>query len=92
MRKDPIDAFVAVKQNVWFINIDQKNTFPDFYDDDVVINGGGQILEAKSATGGIVYHALINTKVNYSVCNRNPIDGFALSQNLKAGGPSDLRL
>jgi len=43
----PTDAFVAVKQNVWFINIDQKNTFPDFYDDDVIINGGGQILEAK---------------------------------------------
>ena len=29
---------------------------------------------------------IINTKVNYSVCTRNPISGNSLSQNFKAGG------
>lgn len=82
----PTDAFVAIKQNVWFINIDQAQTFSNVYDDNITISGGGQIVEAKGATGGIVYHALIDAKVNYSVCTRNPVSGFALSQNFKAGG------
>lgn len=82
----PSDAFVAVKQNVWFINIDQGNTSSNVYDDDIKINGGGQIAEINGATGGVMYHAMINTEVNYSVCSANPISGNALSQNFKAGG------
>jgi hypothetical protein len=82
----PTDAFVAVKQNVWFINIDQSGTNNNVLDDNIVINGGGQILEVKGESGGIVYHAMIDTKINYSVCSKNPISGNALSQNFKAGG------
>lgn len=81
------DPFIAVKQNAWFIDIDLNQTPHDVYDDEIVINGGGQIVEARGATGGIVYHAMIDTKVNYSTCRLNPIDGYALSQNFKAGGP-----
>ncbi len=83
---EPSDVFIAVKQNVWFIHIDQNNTPSDIYDDDIIINGGGQIAEVQGASGGIIYHALINTKVNYSLCPRNPVSGYALSQNFKAGG------
>ena len=82
----PGDAFVAVKQNVWFININQNNTYSNVYDDDMTVSGGGQILEAKGASGGIIYHALINANINYSKCNMNPISGYALSQNFEAGG------
>ncbi|HEY4787303.1 MAG TPA: hypothetical protein VIH57_14690 [Bacteroidales bacterium] len=82
----PTDAFVAVKQNVWFINIDQANTLSNVYDDKITISGGGQIAEVKGETGGVIYHALIDAKINYSLCSKNPIDGFALSQNFKAGG------
>jgi len=81
----PNDVFVAVKQNVWFIDIDQANTLSNVYDDDLVINGGGQIAEVKGESGGILYHAMIDTKINYSECSRNPLRGTALSQNFKSG-------
>jgi len=82
----PTDVFVAVKQNVWFVNVDQAQTSNNFYDDIITVNGGGQVLEAKGETGGIVYHAMIDAKVNYSVCPKNPISGYAFTQNFKAGG------
>ncbi len=82
----PNDAFVAVKQNIWFINIDQNKTYSNLYDDNIKVSGGGQIAEVKGTTGGVIYHAMIETKINYSICNNNPIDGFAFSQNFKAGG------
>lgn len=84
--QEPSDVFIAAKQNVWFINVDQNNTYSDVYDDNITINGGGQIAEVQGSSGGIIYHALINAKVNYSVCSQNPVSGYALSQNFKAGG------
>jgi hypothetical protein len=82
----PNDAFVAVKQNIWFINISQNKTYANVYDDNITISGGGQIAEVKGTSGGIIYHAMIKTKINYSICKMNPIDGFAFLQNFKAGG------
>lgn len=89
-KEQPNDIFTAVKQNVWFVNIDQHNTFPDLYDDDYLINGGGQILEATSTSGGVVYHALIETAYTYGTCNINPVNGAAFIQNIKAGTGVDL--
>lgn len=86
----PEDVFAAVKQNVWFVDINQNNTASDFYDDTYIVNGGGQIVEATSLSGGILYHAMIETKINYTVCNANPYSGVALIQNLKAGEIIDL--
>ena len=83
---EPSDVFIAVKQNVWFVNVDQNNTPANIYDDDITINGGGQMAEVQGESGGIIYHAMINTKVNYSLCSRNPVSGYALPQNFKAGG------
>jgi len=82
----PSEIFAVVKQNVWFINIDRNNTFSNVYDDDLTINGGGQIAEVNKSSGGVIYHAVINTEINYSVCSKNPLSGFALIQNFKAGG------
>jgi len=84
--EQPSDVFVAVKQNVWFLSVKQNLTPTNFYDDLLTINGGGQIAEVKGSSGGIIYHAMINTEVNYSECTLNPIDGYALSQNFKVGG------
>lgn len=80
----PSDAYVAIKQNVWFININQEETSNNVYDDVLTINGGGQILETDGKSG-VIYHAIIDTKVSYSVCTENPISGYGLSQNFKAG-------
>lgn len=85
----PTDPFVAVSQNVWFISIDQQNTI-NLYDDSFVINGGGQIAEATNSSGGIQYHAMIETEFIYDHCTLNPIRGNAFIQNLKAGTTIDL--
>jgi hypothetical protein len=83
---EPSDVFVAVKQNVWFVNINRNSTPSDMYDDYITVTGGGQIAEARGSSGGIIYHALIDAKLNYSICDRNPISGDGLTQNFKAGG------
>lgn len=83
---EPEDPFVAVKQNVWIVNTDQNGTSDNVYDDDIKVSGGGQIAEVKDASGGVMYHALIDTKINYLVCSKNPLSGYALTQNFKAGG------
>jgi len=82
----PSDVFVAVKQNVWFININRNNTTSDPYDDYVTVTGGGQIAEARGTSGGVMYHALLDAKLNYSICDNNPVNGHALTQNFRAGG------
>ena len=84
------DAFVAVNQNVWFININQNNTMSDIYDDEFTINGGGQIVRVISASGGVLYHAMIGAKFIHNTCEINPIDGIGFIQNFKAGTKLDL--
>jgi hypothetical protein len=86
----PDDEFVAVQQNVWFINIDQNNTMSDVYDDEYTIHGGGQIAEITSVTGGVLYHAMIGAKIIYSTCDMNPVSGVGFIQNLKVGTETDL--
>ena len=83
-----LDMFTLVKQNVWFITIDQKSTPSEILDDEFRITGGGQIVSASAGSGGILYHALINTHFNYSQCSFNPILGTGFIQNLQASGSS----
>jgi hypothetical protein len=85
----PTDMFVAASQNVWFISIDQHNT-SSIYDDTYIINGGGQIAEATSSSGGILYHALIGAEFNYEICSQNPLRGDGFMQNIKAGSSINL--
>ncbi|HNP17226.1 MAG TPA: hypothetical protein PKL31_02225 [Fulvivirga sp.] len=86
----PTDAFLAAQQNVWFIKVNQNNTFPNVYDDTYEITGGGQIAEVRNDQGGIEYHALIDARYNYEQCRLNPIDGQGYIQNIKAGSSVDL--
>jgi hypothetical protein len=83
---EPNDVNIAVKQNVWFVNIDRAGTYDNVYDDNFRITGGGQMVEMEGSSGGILYHAIIDAKYNYSVCPNNPTSGIAFTQNLKAGG------
>jgi hypothetical protein len=86
----PSNVFVAVTQNVWYISVDQNDTYYDIYDDEVTINGGGQIVGVESETGGILYHALIGAKYRMNECDQNPTSGVGFIQNLKAGDKTDL--
>ena len=83
-----VDAFVAVKQNVWFVSVDRNNTPVNWYDDVLTINGGGQVVQAASNSGGILYHAMIETEFSYASCALNPLSGTAFIQNIKASGSS----
>jgi hypothetical protein len=86
----PEDVFVAVQQNVWFITVNQNNTMADIYDDEYTINGGGQIAEVTSRSGGMLYHAMIGAKFINSACRFNPTSGIGFIQNLKFGSHTDL--
>lgn len=85
----PTDVFVAAQQNVWFIQFYQ-NDIASLADDDYEINGGGQIVSATDAEGGITYHAMIETKYKLDDCNLNPYHGSAFIQHIKAGEGIDL--
>lgn len=82
----PENVNIAIQQNVWFTVVDQMSTFDNVYDDDYLMSGGGQIAEVQSSSGGVMYHAMIDTKVNYASCAKNPLSGTAFVQNVKAGG------
>ncbi len=87
--EQPDDVFVAVSQNVWFTQFYQNDP-ADLYDDSYEVNGGGQIAEAANSSGGITYHALIETKYDIDNCNLNPSSGTGFIQNIKAGEGVDL--
>ncbi len=80
------DPFVVIQQNIWLIKSFPNETHSNLYDDDIIIYGGGQMAEVIDESGGLVYHALIDCKVNISDCEKNPIYGTAVSQNFKGGG------
>jgi hypothetical protein len=86
----PADAFVAAKQNVWFVTANRNSTIQDFYDDEFTVNGGGQIAQVSSSSGGVIYHALIDAKFNYASCERNPISGIGFIQHIEVGTEMDL--
>jgi hypothetical protein len=86
----PTSTFAAVKQNVWFINIDQNNGSGSIYDDEFTVTGGGQIVEAESASGGLLYHAMIGASFIPEDCDLNPNSGIGFIQNLKVGENTDL--
>ncbi len=84
------DVFAAVKQDIWFVKVDQNETYNNVFDDTYKINGGGQIASVINKSGGLSYHALINTSFNYDYCSENPIDGYGFIQNIKAGDHIDI--
>jgi len=86
----PSDAFVAAKQNVWFISVNRNNTVSELYDDDYTINGGGQMARVTSSSGGVLYHALINAKFQHTLCEKNPVSGIGFIQNMEVGSDIDL--
>jgi hypothetical protein len=86
----PDDVFAAIAQKVWFIHIDRQGTTSNPYDDRYKVSGGGQVLEARSTSGGVLYHALINTEFSHAICSQNPLEGTAFIQNLKVGSVTDL--
>jgi hypothetical protein len=87
--EQPSDVFVAVTQNVWHLTIDPVSSSYK-WDFSYEVTGGGQILSATSTSGGILYHAMINTRFSFRQCRINPVYGTAFIQNLKAGSVLDL--
>ena len=88
--RKPEDTFIAAKQNVWFVLVNQDFPSAYIYNDEYTIYGGGQIVKAKSNTGGILYHAIIGAKFRYTQCDFNPYEGVGFIQNLMVGEEIDL--
>jgi hypothetical protein len=86
----PTESTAVVQQNVWFVNIDTGASLTNIYDDELVINGGGQIVSVESHTGGVLYHAMIGVESCFNSCGLNPVDGIGFIQNLKSGDKTDL--
>jgi len=73
----PEDVYVAVEQNAWFIEIDQKNTPGELWDDSYVITGGGQLAEVTDNTTEVVQQAMVDVALEQT-CDANPVNGHAL--------------
>jgi hypothetical protein len=84
----PTNVFTAISQNVWFISIDANNTTTTMVDDIYTINGGGQVVAATSTSGGILYHAMLETVFTPGTCSKNPSSGTAFIQNIQSAGNS----
>jgi hypothetical protein len=86
----PADAFVAAKQNVWFVTVNRNTQLQNVYDDLYAVNGGGQIAEATGSSGGVIYHALIDAQFVFASCDRNPVSGIGFIQHVEVGSETDL--
>lgn len=73
----PEDVYVAVEQNAWFIEIDQKNTPDDLWDDSFTVTGGGQLAEVTDNTADVVQQAMVDVTLDQT-CTANPVNGLAL--------------
>jgi hypothetical protein len=79
-RERPSDLYIAVDENVWFIDIDQNDTYGYLGDDIFTVTGGGQIVEVIGASGGVIHQAMINVELEQG-CFLNPVSGYALIKN-----------
>lgn len=73
----PEDVYVAVEQNAWFIEIDQKSTPDDLWDDSFVVTGGGQLAEVTDNTADVVQQAMVDVTLDQT-CTANPVNGLAI--------------
>ncbi len=78
----PDDVYVAVSENGYFIDIDNKNTPGDIWDDTYTIFGGGQAIEMTNTSIGIFQQAMVGIEIS-SFCLENPTAGYALLKKVK---------
>ncbi|HNW57340.1 MAG TPA: hypothetical protein PLR88_03305 [Bacteroidales bacterium] len=77
----PEDVYVAVKQDAYFVDVNNKGTYMNTEDDNYTITGGGQLIEVAGASAEITQQALIDVKVS-AECNSTPLDGMALVRTI----------
>jgi len=73
----PEDVYVAVTQDAYFVDVNNKGTFMNTDDDNYTVTGGGQLIEVAGTSAEITQQALIDVKVS-AECNSTPLDGMAL--------------
>jgi hypothetical protein len=77
----PADEYIAVKQNAWVIEIDQKNTPDDLWDDSFTITGGGQLAEVAGNTAEVIQQGMVDVILD-QICPLNPVYGHALIRKI----------
>jgi hypothetical protein len=78
----PTDVYVAVTQDVYYINVNNNGTMDDPADDAYSVTGGGQLVEVANNSAEIMQQALVDVLVS-PACATNPLAGMAL---IKATG------
>ena len=74
---NPDDLYVAVEQNAWIIEIDQKETPENLWDDEFNITGGGQLVEVDDNATEVIQQGMIDVLIDQK-CPANPVKGNAL--------------
>jgi hypothetical protein len=73
----PGDVYVAVKENAYFVDVDNQGTDGNLNDDAYTVSGGGQLVCVNKSTTQIVQQAMVDVKIS-NTCDLNPTDGMAL--------------
>ncbi len=82
------DPEVNLGMDAWVVQVDDAGTPSDLTDDDYVIAGGGQYIQAGSASGSILQLGMVGARMTPG-CVRNPVEGLAALQET---GTSPARL
>jgi hypothetical protein len=79
------DSGVSVSENAWIVRVDDNNTLSNPGDDTYSAFGAGQYVEVSDGKAEMVQLTMINAAMSPS-CKWNPTAGWALWQNMGAGG------
>lgn len=77
----PDDLYIAVEQNAWFIEIDQKGTPDNLWDDEFNITGGGQLVKVTENTTEVIQQGMVDVLID-QLCTANPVRGNALIRKI----------
>ncbi len=77
------DPEVNLGMDAWVVQIDDGGTPSDVLDDEVVVSGGGQAVEAGSGSGSILQLGMVGARMTPG-CARNPVEGLVAMQETGA--------
>lgn len=75
------DTSLLVEEDAWIIRVNNNNTLADAMDDKYIILGGGQYAEIGNGGEEIIQIVILDLVMS-PVCNKNPIAGWILHNNL----------
>lgn len=78
----PVDEHVSVEEEAWIVDVDNKGTSDDFWDDSYDITGAGQFIGASTSSGSIQQVIFLEVRMSHD-CLLNPIDGVSIINDIE---------